>query len=129
MSALENNGAGEAGGLLNVHETRPDARYGASLAELAAALDVLLADEDLTSAKLEAASEGLLPALADALAQRGSYRPSTTCKFCGTTRAVDPSRSFLVVDFEPIVAGRLPNGLYACSGCGPGAAAIAALRP
>lgn len=96
-----------------------DARYGAPLSRLAAALDVLIADDDLDEAKLREASEGLLPALADALHSRGAYKPDAECHNCKKTRGENPDVGFFIDGNSPILPGQRhpPKLYYSCEDC------------
>lgn len=101
--------------------------YGQPLKVLAQGLDDLIWDEDLDDDKLQEASEDLLPALADALHERGSYNPELLCGRCSASRKSHPDRSFTLDKNEEAVAetqrtGRLDwkKWKHICNECAAG---------
>ncbi len=89
--------------------------YGAPLSALAQALDDLIGDENLDEDALQEASEGLLPALADALHGRGAYNVAVKCVKCGATRASQPTRRFTISKTFVFAGGSPPE--HTCETC------------
>lgn len=72
-----------------------------TLSELGQRLDALLNDEDLDDEKLQAASEGLLGQIGDAIAHRGRWRP-TACAHGTNPR----ERCTICPPLAPLTGGR-----------------------